>query len=74
MSDVGHHQRTYKGARGSTRAKGSVSRLRQQLRIAVGFEPESFEEIRLYAVRENISMAEAIRRLVEWGMMSLDDE
>ncbi|WEK05744.1 MAG: hypothetical protein P0Y65_05675 [Candidatus Devosia phytovorans] len=39
--------------------------------ISVGFDPETFAQVRSIAVSEGCSMAEAIRTLVEFGLLDM---
>lgn len=41
---------------------------RYQKRIVVGFDPETFDQMRSRAVKAGTSMGEQIRLLVEWGL------
>lgn len=38
------------------------------IKVACGFDPETFKQIRLRAIKEKTSVAEQIRKLVEWGL------
>lgn len=44
----------------------------KNLQITVRFDPETFQAIRARAWHEKTSVAEQVRRLVEWGLESLD--
>lgn len=37
-------------------------------------DPETHNEVLIYAKKEYISRAEAVRRLIEWGLETLKDE
>lgn len=41
-----------------------------KLRVVVGFDDDTFAEIRAKAVRAKTSFAEQVRQLVEWGLMT----
>lgn len=41
---------------------------RYQTRIVVGFDPETFNDMRDRALKAGTSMGEQIRLLVEWGL------
>ena len=41
---------------------------RHQRRIVVGFDPETFEQVRERAARAQRSFAEEARTLIEWGL------
>lgn len=41
---------------------------RHQRRIVIGFDDETFAEIRQRAERERTSFGEQVRNLVEWGL------
>lgn len=43
-------------------------RVRDQVYANCGFDPETFELIRAGAVREQTSVSERVRTLVEWGL------
>ena len=37
-------------------------------RIAIGFDDETFSDVRALALADGVSFAEKIRQLVEWGL------
>lgn len=43
---------------------------RQQRRVVVGFDPETFDQIRTRAQQHRTSFAEEVRTLIEWGLES----
>lgn len=49
-------------------AKGSVKG--NHVRVACGFDPETFDYLRARAVREGTSVAEQVRLFTEWGIES----
>ncbi len=54
------------------RATGAISC--RQLRIAVGFDHDTFESIINFAETQKVSVAEAIRRLVDLGLIAVFDQ
>lgn len=56
-------------AQGSRARHGEQKRPREQKRVVVSFDDETFDQIRRRAVNENTSFAEQVRVLVEWGLM-----
>lgn len=58
-------------ARGST--EHHVGCKRNDIRIMAGFDPETFQQIRQYAIRNKLSMTGAIRDLVEFGLEDCKD-
>ena len=45
-------------------------RHRAKVRIMIGFDPETFNEVREQALASGESFAERVRTLVEWGLES----
>lgn len=48
--------------------RGSISGKRNLRRIVIGFDDETFAQIRQRATREKSSFAEQVRLLTEWGL------
>lgn len=46
---------------------------RNQRRTVVGFDHDTFEEIRDFAINNKITFSEAIRTLVVWGLEDVDE-
>lgn len=46
---------------------------REQKRIVVSFDEETFDQVNEYARLERVSFAEAIRTLVTWGLEATDE-
>lgn len=53
--------------RGST-AHHRDCHTRTDIRTMAGFDPETFQQIRSYAINNKLTMAAAIRELVEFGL------
>lgn len=58
-------------ANGSRRRVGIST---PKYRIVVGFDPETFYEIRKLAEKRKLSFAEAVRQLVEFGLEDIRNE
>lgn len=45
----------------------------QHIRFVLQFDLEMFEEVRAKALRDETTTAEAIRTLIQWGLMAEED-
>lgn len=50
------------------RGPGRGSRKGDRIRVLCEFEEESFNEVYAFAVKQNTSLSEAIRILIQWGL------
>lgn len=44
---------------------------RNQLRVVVSFDPETFNQIQMLAIKDRVSFGEMVRQLTEWGLMEV---
>lgn len=58
-------------SRRKTPGKGSRLRGSETLRVTGNYDPETVDQARVYAKDHGVSLAEALRQLVEFGLESI---
>lgn len=62
-------QRRWKNpGRGSSKSEGGMKR------IAIGFDPETFEQVYELACKGRVPFGEQVRQLVEFGLEAVEDD